>query len=318
MNAPTRSWPSVTAVIPTILRSEDELRRAVASVLAQSAPVTEAIVVVDRADPVQDLPEFDDQRVRVICNEGPHGPGAARMCGVAAATGELIAWLDDDDTWTPDRLAAQLDAWSHCPRPEVTIVAGRSRLEGAQGSVLTPDRPPRTGELLADYLFPPPGFARAPRRSLCTPSLLIPRWILQAYPLDLSLRRWEDYEWLLRVIDAGTALLVVPDIACVIDQRRESGASLSGKHRPDVDRRWAQENLAGRSMNAYDVFVLTYVVPGLAGEHRSTEIAGVLASALRRGAPAALLMKGALWGVLDEQSRERLRRTVGRWRSRLR
>lgn len=313
---PRKRRPSVSAVIPTILRSENELRRAVESVLSQTAAVEEIIVVVDLPNPSNELPQFCDPRVRIIRNNGEHGPGAARMRGVSAAKGEYIAWLDDDDIWTPDRLAVQLQALAGCQRPEATIFAGRSRLQQADGFVLTPDRPPRADELLADFLFPSPGFRRAARRSLCTPSLLIPRRILITHPLNTRLQRWEDYEWLLRVVDAGAALFVVSTVSCVIDQRRVSGASLSSHHRADEDRRWASEHLLGRSRGAYHVFMLSYVVPGLAGQGRRAEVLGALAAAMRAGSSASLLAKGALWGLLGERGRERLRSAGRRWRSR--
>lgn len=307
--------PTISAVIPTTLRSEKELRRAVESVLSQTVAVDEVIVVVDVATPDVELPRFSSPRVRVVRNHGEHGPGAARMRGVCIASGDLVAWLDDDDTWTPERLAAQTQALAGCPKPEETIVAGRSQMQRNDGLVLTPDRPPRAGEKLADYLFPSPGFRRAPRRSLCTPSLLIPKRILVAQPLDTRLQRWEDYEWILRVVEAGNALIVVPTVTCVIDQRRASGASLSSQHRPDQDRRWAYEHLWRRSEDAYHVFMLTYVVPGLAGKGRRSDVLMALAAAARSGSSLALLAKGTLWGLLNEETRERLRQRVGRWRS---
>jgi len=72
----------------------------VASVLAQTDPDLELVVVPGPSSGVPALP--DDPRVRVIAAAG--GLGAARSAAVAAARGELLAFCDDDDTWRPEHL----------------------------------------------------------------------------------------------------------------------------------------------------------------------------------------------------------------------
>jgi len=87
-------------VIPTYRRAA-YLAEAVNSVLAQTLPAVEVIVVCDGPST---LPEgIPRGRVRVV--EQPHGGAArARNTGVAESSAEWVCFLDDDDLWHPDRL----------------------------------------------------------------------------------------------------------------------------------------------------------------------------------------------------------------------
>ena len=90
---------AVSVVIPTIGRAS--LRTAVDSALNQTSPPMEVIVVLDRdCDP--DLPESDS--IRVLRTPGRVGPSRAKQIGVESAKGNVIALLDDDDVWYPDKL----------------------------------------------------------------------------------------------------------------------------------------------------------------------------------------------------------------------
>ena len=278
--------PTIAAIIPTVLRSRAELDRAVRSVLAQTVPVAEVCVVVDVL--AQDLPSWDDPRVHVVVNPGEHGPGAARAFALQSSQSDLVAWLDDDDEWTPRRLEKQLAALGE--RRDV-VVAGRSQLDRPTGSLLVPDRPPQPGEDFRDYLFPSPGRLSSPVRSLCTPSLLVPRAVLDRHPIRTDTRRWEDYGWLLEVIDGGVGLLVVPEVCCVVDQGRASGTSASEVSLPDADLAWAERHLGDPPSKARDVFVLTHVVPALAKAGRAAEARRELCGAVARRPAPSLVVK---------------------------
>ena len=102
--------PRVSVIIPTKNRPE-LLKRAIASVLAQTFRDFEAIIVDDGDGSASAIAEsFHDPRTRYVRNEGARGGGAARNRGAREAQGEYLAFLDDDDEWMPQKLAAQLSA----------------------------------------------------------------------------------------------------------------------------------------------------------------------------------------------------------------
>lgn len=105
------SHPMISVVIPTHNRRE-RLARAIASVYAQTWPNIEIVVVDDASSDdtpayLQDL-ALSDPRVKVVRNKFSQGGGGARNCGIAEATGDYIAFLDDDDVWVPEKLDVQL------------------------------------------------------------------------------------------------------------------------------------------------------------------------------------------------------------------
>ncbi len=102
-----KSQPCVSVIIPTFDRAS-WVGEAIASVLAQTYPHLELIVVDDGShDATSEMVQAFGPALTYIWQ--PHaGVSAARNRGVAASRGELVAFLDSDDLWLPGKLAAQL------------------------------------------------------------------------------------------------------------------------------------------------------------------------------------------------------------------
>ena len=101
---------AVTVVIPTRDRWELVAASALRSALSQDGVVSDVVVVDDgsRDAAPRDLPELRDARVRVIRLPEPRGVAIARNVGIGEARGEWVAFLDDDDLWSPAKLRRQL------------------------------------------------------------------------------------------------------------------------------------------------------------------------------------------------------------------
>jgi glycosyltransferase involved in cell wall biosynthesis len=115
----TGTNPRVSAVVPTRDRPE-LLRAALDAILGQDYPgPIEVVVVYDQSEPDSSI-ETDDphRRVRVITNARSAGLAGARNTGILAATGELVAFCDDDDEWLPGKLTAQVTALAEEPEAE--------------------------------------------------------------------------------------------------------------------------------------------------------------------------------------------------------
>ena len=106
------SAPAFSVILPTVDRPE-LLREAVESVLAQSVPDFEVVVVGHGPPGDAGLPA--DPRIRWVRLPARNGPAAARNVGLAEARGRNICFLDDDDLYTPDRLALAVQGLERAP-----------------------------------------------------------------------------------------------------------------------------------------------------------------------------------------------------------
>lgn len=97
----------LTTIIPTYNRAHC-IARAINSVLAQTRSSDEIIVVDDGStdDTEKILAGFGD-KVKVITQKNS-GVSVARNRGVEAANSDLVAFLDSDDVWSPDKLSTQV------------------------------------------------------------------------------------------------------------------------------------------------------------------------------------------------------------------
>ncbi|MEO8284889.1 MAG: glycosyltransferase [Chloroflexota bacterium] len=108
----------ISVIIPTYNRA-DLLREAISSVMQQTVPVHEIVIVDDGstdATPAlladllaQGLP------LRTVRLEHTAHTGKVRNAGCAVATGAILAFLDSDDLWKPNRIEKQLASWSAKP-----------------------------------------------------------------------------------------------------------------------------------------------------------------------------------------------------------
>jgi cellulose synthase/poly-beta-1,6-N-acetylglucosamine synthase-like glycosyltransferase len=93
---PDHALPRASVVVPTVCNDPRGLARTVESLLSLDYPDFEVIVVDNRPDAGRDrLPEFQDSRLRTT-EEPKRGISAARNRGLACATGDIVAFTDDD------------------------------------------------------------------------------------------------------------------------------------------------------------------------------------------------------------------------------
>jgi glycosyltransferase involved in cell wall biosynthesis len=126
--------PTVGVVVPTHDRPE-LLRETLRSVLAQDTTAgLDIVVVFDRTTPDQELTRLSvpGRRVRVTANIRTPGLAGSRNTGILALDTDWVAFCDDDDTWAPTRLSAQLERAARHPEAELLTTSISVAYEGAE------------------------------------------------------------------------------------------------------------------------------------------------------------------------------------------
>ncbi|HJU02256.1 MAG TPA: glycosyltransferase family 2 protein [Actinomycetes bacterium] len=207
--------PKVSVVVPTRDRPE-LLRRAVTAILGQTykGPV-ECLVVFDQSDPDLPWPDLPPGRTLVLCrNDRTPGLAGARNSGILAATGELVAFCDDDDEWLPEKLARQVARLLATPGAAVSTTGILVRYQDRTTTRLAPTILVSHRQLLRSRLTElHPSTVLARRDRLLSQIGLVDEEIPGSYA--------EDYEWLLRASRHGP-VLAVPEPLAVIHWHQSS------------------------------------------------------------------------------------------------
>lgn len=228
----------VSVVIPTYNRA-NVVVNAITSVLGQTRSPLEVVVVDDgsRDDTGARVRALADPRLRYLRQDNA-GVSAARNAGVRASRGDVVAFLDSDDLWKPEKLAHDLAVFAR--HPEVDAVF--TDLEKHDGDVyvgsFARDCPPFAALLEARAGTGTVVFtAREMRLVLLEEVPIMPsafairrRMFDRLGGFDTTWRSWEDWELFLRLTAAGgrvayvdrplATLIISSDSLHVVDSLR--------------------------------------------------------------------------------------------------
>ncbi len=208
------SSPVVSVVVATRNRP-DLLRETAESVLRQDFPGRiELVVVFDQTRPDPDLAgelrltgRAGPRSVLVVPNDRTPGLAGARNAGVAASSGSVLAFCDDDDTWVPEKVSTQ---WETLLAQDADLSVSGIRIRYGQEEHV---RVPTTRSVTLEQL--------ARRRSMeAHPStVLVTRAAFERIgEVDEAIpgSYGEDYDWMLRAVAGGRVAVVAQPLVNVL------------------------------------------------------------------------------------------------------
>lgn len=181
-------------VVMPVRNGARTLATAIGSVLAQTPPPADIVVVDGNSEDGSAAVATAFAGVRVLQQAG-RGLGTARNQGVAAVAGDVVAFCDADDCWTPGSLALRVARLA--AKPDCGAVVGHIRRTLAEGETATPQQASRLGQIEPGYT---PG------------ALLVRRSVLAAVGgFDEALTLGSDSDWFVRLVQSGVRLDVLAE-----------------------------------------------------------------------------------------------------------
>lgn len=181
---------AVSVIIPTYDRAV-KIGRAISSVLQQSFPDYELLIVDDGStDHTRSVLIQFGPRIRLLFHDENKGVSAARNTGIFASDAPLIAFLDSDDHWLPEKLSTQVRYFQEHPE---AVVCQTEELWVRNGRRVNP---------MKKHLKPSGDiFEASLKLCLVSPSaVMLRRSLLNEVGLfDESLPACEDYDLWLRI-----------------------------------------------------------------------------------------------------------------------
>ena len=199
----------VSIILPVFNRNKT-LQRAVASVLGQTFNNFELIIVDDSStEPVVSaLSKISDSRIRHFRHVVNKGAAAARNTGIKKAVGRYIAFLDSDDEWLPNKLLSETTAMELGSNRQPASCARHFVANGLDGDSwrrLLPTDMNWRKRLLTIGCDLSPGSTLFVRREIFD----------EVGFFDETMRRYEDWDWLLRYLSRYDIKIVEDTLAVI-------------------------------------------------------------------------------------------------------
>lgn len=190
--------PLISCIVP-VFNGETYLREALDSILAQTYRPIEIVVADDGStDETAAIAASYGEAVRYIHQPNAGAP-AARNLGLRHATGELIAFLDADDLWHPEKLTRQMEMFEAQPDLDVCV----THLQAFWIPALAHEAELFRGHRLSQPL---PGYVTVTmlaRRTMFDPG--------RVGPFETSLSVGDPLDWFLRAGECGAKTALHPD-----------------------------------------------------------------------------------------------------------
>jgi len=300
----------VTAVIPTRNRPE-LLKRAIASVFAQTCDQIKIIVVVDGPDETTNayLRSIADERLHFISLSESVGGSEARNIGARNAQSEWIGFLDDDDEWLPTKIEKQLALASQASEP-YPVISAQLIAKSPYGDFVWPRRFPRKSEPICEYLFNRKTFHRG-EGQLQTSILLTRRSLMELVPFTKGLPKHQDLDWYLRVSQVpGVQFYFVPEplVNLYLEENRQS---ITNRADWRFSLSWLRSSRGRMTPRAYAGFISTHLAPEASQQGAWGAAPQLLTEMFRHGKPDYMDVSifAAMWLTWPS-----FRRTLRSWR----
>lgn len=222
----------ISVVIPTSGKRERSIQKSVESVLSQTEPVFEILIVWDGVGEPFEFLYALSPKVRILLTPMPFsGVSVARQIGIAAAQKDLICILDDDDVWIETKIADQLELVSDHSSKDDIFTFGRSTLVYENGNVkcTVPSQKFKDKDHLIDYFFRRISIINS-RKTCSSSTFMFSKKLAIDHPFKSDLEADEDTDFLFR-INGNCKVFYTHKVIAITTYRDSDGQGLSNTKR---------------------------------------------------------------------------------------
>jgi len=270
--------PKVSIIIPTYNRAKI-ISKAIDSVLLQSVDDIEIIIVDDFSSDYNELKtvieNYSDNKITLLRHNENLNGSTARNTGIKAATGKYLALLDSDDIWLPTKLEECINA---------EIEEGQvlySQLKNDDG--VFPLTAIRSEEKVGDYLFINKGCMQ-------TSTLFMHLSLAKTILFDESLRRFQDFDFVIRLESGGARFVFLPKILCEMGND-DSGNRISNNISYEPATFWLNKILSELSNKAALAFYSKRIVRLMVLSGNQSRIIKLMPQSINAYMPLTLKVK---------------------------
>lgn len=182
----------VSIIVP-VFNGEKFLKKTIKSLLSQSYPDLEIIIIDDGStdNSSEIINSFNDKRIKYFYRKNSGRPSVPRNFGIKKADGTIIAFCDQDDLWYPDKLKLQVPFITD----KAVMVASTADIINEENEILTQRKVPE-GLITSDVLY-----KKLLKEDFITACSIIFRKSLveEIGYLDENLKGNDDYDYCLRI-----------------------------------------------------------------------------------------------------------------------
>jgi glycosyltransferase involved in cell wall biosynthesis len=196
----------ITVVIPIYNRAK-YFKRTLDSVVHQSYQNLEIIIIDDYSSDINELEkvlnEYSDNRIKLFKNMKNMNGAYSRNVGIKNASGKYVAFMDSDDTWELNKLERQIKIAETLNGN--FLVTCKSKVIRRRFSEILPAKCIDKNEKVSDFLFSNNGY-------IPTPSIFLPATLAKKNLFNESLRRHQDYDFLLKLESINTKIYTIDEV----------------------------------------------------------------------------------------------------------
>lgn len=232
------------------------LKRAVMSVIDQTHPVSEIVIVIDGESKY--VPKIVSQfqkrmSIRAIYTHHKVGGSEARNIGICAVRNEIVALLDDDDEWLPSKIDTQLQLFNRVHNKKNVVIFSPMYL-GEDTGMISQRQRYVSGTNIIDYVLGQMG-------SVQTSTLLFDKNVFLSHPFTKDLPKYQDWDWVFQLYLYHSVLFYQnrdPLTFYHVDAKKT--ISVGRRYTPIFSLQWIEQYKNHATLDAYHQFLWSNVL----------------------------------------------------------